>query len=117
MKLNKIEGTIMYKDTELCRFSYNDGFVEYEPIGTDPTYTPWEFMEGYSAAAITDWLFDRLPEDNRQGLPEACAKRGIPMTGEAILHISYGRTLDDQCWIKFSDGPQHYNEIKEPFRD
>lgn len=111
MKIIDLEGIIMYKDTELCWFHYRNTFMEIRPIGTSEEYTPWEFIEGYSNASVTEWLFDRLPEDNRVDLPDMCEHYGISMLGDDILHFNNGRTIDDECWIKFKDGPQTYEEV------
>ena len=111
MRLGHVTGIIMYKDTELCWFDVNDTIVDYKPIGVSDEYTPWEFRNGYSAKAILDWLYDRLPEDNRQGLMETCKEYGIRMIGEDIFKISHGREINDRCWIKFETGPQKSEEV------
>lgn len=117
MRLGHITGIIMYKDVELCWFDVNDTIVEYKPIGKCEEYIPWEFRNGYSAAAVLEWLQDRLPEDNRQGLYETCCRYGIRMIGEDILKISNGREIGDRCWIKFATGPQTSAEVLEMFGD
>ena len=111
MKMGEIEGIIMCKDYELCYFHYKDSFVEYEPIGICPDYTPFEFITGYTAKNVIDWLFDRLPEDGRQGLVTLCQYYGIRMIGADILKFNNGRVIDDPCWIKFKTGPQTYQEV------
>lgn len=113
MRLGQLSGIIMYRDTELCKFDVNDTIVHYEPIGVSDEYTPWEFRNGYTAAAVLEWLMDRLPEDNRQGLYERCCERGIRMIGSDILKISNGREIGDRCWIKFPTGPQTSKEVFE----
>ena len=111
MRLGHVTGIIMYKDIELCWFDANDYFVKYEPIGICKEYTPWEFREGYTAKAVLDWLYDRLPEDNRQGLEKRLQEYRINPIGEEIFKVSCGRALGDSCWIKFKDGPQTYLEV------
>ena len=109
MKIVDLEGTIMYKDTELCWFHYKNTFIEIKPIGISEEYTPFEFQDGYTKQAVIDWLFDRLPEDNRQGLEETCKEYGISMLGDDILHFN-----NDLCWIKYRTGPQTFEEVKVP---
>lgn len=111
MRLGHITGIIMYKDTELCWFDVNDTIVKYEPIGVSEEYTPWEFINGYTANSVLNWLHARLPEDNRQFLAERCKEYNISMTGEDILKISHGREVNDSCWIKFHNGPQSSAEV------
>lgn len=37
---------------------------------------------------------------------------GIPMEADVYLHFSCGRAVDDDCWIKFPDGPQTWEECQ-----
>lgn len=112
MRLGSLSGIIMYRDTELCSFEVkNDVLISYKPLGVSDKYTPWEFRNGYTAATVLDWLKDRLPEDNRQGLYESCCAYGIHMIGSEILKISNGREIGDRCWIKFPTGPQTSKEV------
>lgn len=111
MRLGHIEGTIMYKDEELCYIDVHDTMVEYRPIGVSKEYVPWEFIHGYSANAILDWLQNRLPDDNRQGLYESCQEYGIDMIGEEIFKISNGRSISNKCWLRLKDGPQTSAEV------
>lgn len=100
----------MQQDNFVCSFSVRNGCVEhYSELGSEAEI-PWEFRNGVSAAAVLDFLYDRLPEPNRQDLLETCEKAGIKCDAVDIIKHSAGQVIDDDCWIKMKDGPQSYKE-------
>lgn len=112
MRVSRLSGSIMCKDQKLCDFELNGYNVIVTNVEKPKDYVPFEFRKKCGPAEVYDFIQDRLPEDGRQNLLKDCMICGIQMTAEDIIHYSCGRVVDDPCWIRFSSGPQTYEECK-----
>ena len=113
-EIRHLAGILMLRDQEMVSFKVDDTWVDFEIItpAEDLEWKPFDFWNGYSRLGIQEFLKDRLPPLERDGIVQSFEDAGIPMDADAYLHFSCGRAVDDDCWIKFPDGPQTWEECQ-----
>lgn len=113
-EIRHLAGILMLRDQEMVSFRVDDTWVDFEIItpAEDLEWKPFDFWNGYSRLGIQEFLKDRLPPLERDGIGQSFEDAGIPMDADAYLHFSCGRAVDDDCWIKFPDGPQTWEECQ-----
>ncbi len=113
-EIRHLSGILMLRDQEMVSFQVDDTWVDFEIItpAEDLEWKPFDFWNGYSRLGIQEFLKDRLPPLERDGIVQSFEDAGIPMDADAYLHFSCGRAVDDDCWIKFPDGPQTWEECQ-----
>jgi hypothetical protein len=113
-EIRHLAGILMLRDQEMVSFQVDDTWVDFEIItpAEDLEWKPFDFWNGYSRLGIQEFLKDRLPPLERDGIVQSFEDAGIPMDADAYLHFSCGRAVDDDCWIKFPDGPQTWEECQ-----
>jgi len=113
-EIRHLAGILMLRDQEMVSFQVDDTWVDFEIItpAEDLEWKPFDFWNGYSRLGIQEFLKDRLPPLERDGIVQSFEDAGIPMEADAYLHFSCGRAVDDDCWIKFPDGPQTWEECQ-----
>lgn len=113
-EIRHLAGILMLRDQEMVSFQVDDTWVDFEIItpAEDLEWRPFDFWNGYSRLGIQEFLKDRLPPLERDGIVQSFEDAGIPMDADAYLHFSCGRAVDDDCWIKFPDGPQTWEECQ-----
>ena len=113
-EIRHLAGILMLRDQEMVSFQVDDTWVDFEIItpAEDLEWKPFDFWNGYSRLGIQEFLKDRLPPLERDGIVQSFEDAGIPMEADAYLHFSCGRAVDDDCWIKFLDGPQTWEECQ-----
>lgn len=113
-EIRHLAGILMLRDQEMVSFQLDDTWVDFEIITPveDLEWKPFDFWNGYSRLGIREFLKDRLPPLERDGIGQSFEDAGIPMDADAYLHFSCGRAVDDDCWIKFPDGPQTWEECQ-----
>lgn len=113
-EIRHLTGILMLRDQEMVSFQLDDTWVDFEIITPveDLEWKPFDFWNGYSRIGIREFLKDRLPPLGRDGIGQSFEDAGIPMDADAYLHFSCGRAVDDDCWIKFPDGPQTWEECQ-----
>ena len=113
-EIRHLAGILMLRDQEMVSFRLDDTWVDFEIITPieDLEWKPFDFWNGYSRIGIREFLKDRLPPLGRDGIGQSFEDAGIPMDADAYLHFSCGRAVDDDCWIKFPDGPQTWEECQ-----
>ena len=113
-EIRHLTGILMLRDQEMVSFRLDDTWVDFEIITPieDLEWKPFDFWNGYSRIGIREFLKDRLPPLGRDGIGQSFEDAGIPMDADAYLHFSCGRAVDDDCWIKFPDGPQTWEECQ-----
>jgi len=113
-EIRHLAGILMLRDQEMVSFQVDDTWVDFEIItpAEDLELKPFDFWNGYSRLGIQEFLKDRLPPLERDGIVQSFEDAGIPMEADAYLHFSCGRAVDDDCWIKFPDGPQTWEECQ-----
>ncbi len=113
-EIRHLAGILMLRDQEMVSFQVDDTWVDFEIITPveDLEWKPFDFWNGYSRLGIQEFLKDRLPPLERDGIVQSFEDAGIPMEADAYLHFSCGRAVDDDCWIKFPDGPQTWEECQ-----
>lgn len=113
-EIRHLTGILMLRDQEMVSFQLDDTWVDFEIITPieDLEWKPFDFWNGYSRLGIREFLKDRLPPLERDGIGQSFEDAGIPMDADAYLHFSCGRAVDDDFWIKFPDGPQTWEECQ-----
>lgn len=113
-EIRHLAGILMLRNQEMVSFQVDDTWVDFEIItpAEDLEWKPFDFWNGYSRLGIQEFLKDRLPPLERDGIVQSFEDAGIPMEADAYLHFSCGRAVDDDCWIKFPDGPQTWEECQ-----
>ena len=113
-EIRHLAGILMLRDQEMVSFQVDDTWVDFEIItpAEDLEWKPFDFWNGYSRLGIQEFLKDRLPPLERDGIVQSFEDAGIPMEADAYLHFICGRAVDDDCWIKFPDGPQTWEECQ-----
>ena len=113
-EIRHLAGILMLRDQEMVSFQVDATWVDFEIItpAEDLEWKPFDFWNGYSRLGIQEFLKDRLPPLERDGIVQSFEDAGIPMEADAYLHFSCGRAVDDDCWIKFPDGPQTWEECQ-----
>lgn len=113
-EIRHLTGILMLRDQEMVSFQLDDTWVDFEIITPieDLEWKPFDFWNGYSRLGIREFLKDRLPPLERDGIGQSFEDAGIPMDADAYLYFSCGRAVDDDCWIKFPDGPQTWEECQ-----
>lgn len=114
-EIRHLEGILMVKDQEMLSFQLDGSWVDFKVITPveDLEWKPFDFWDGYSRLGIREFLKDRLPPLERDGIEQSFEDAGIPLEADAYLHFSCGRAFDDECWIKFSDGPQTWEDCQK----
>ena len=114
-EIKHLAGILMVEDQEMLSFQLDGNWVDFEVITPveELKWKPFDFWDGYSRLGIREFLKDRLPPVSRQGFEQSFEDAGIPMDADVYLHFSCGRAVDDKCWIKFSDGPQTWEECQK----
>ncbi len=113
-EIRHLTGILMLRNQEMVSFQVDDTWVDFEIITPveDLEWKPFDFWNGYSRLGIQEFLKDRLPPLERDGIVQSFEDAGIPMDADAYLHFSCGRAVDDDCWIKFPDGSQTWEECQ-----
>lgn len=111
----KISGIIMVRDQEVLSFQLDHEQLDFQEITPveDLVWKPFDFMNGYSRLSIREFLEDRLTPIDRQGIEQSCEDAGISLDADEMIRYNCGRAVDDDCWIKFPDGPQTWEECKQ----
>lgn len=113
--IKHLSGILMVKNQEMLSFQLDGHRIDFDVITPveELEWKPFDFWNGYNRLAVQEFLNDRLPLVGRQDLEQSCVDAGIPLDADAILHFSCGRAIDDECWIKFPDGPQTWQEYQK----
>ena len=114
MKKFDLAGTLMHKDTPLADFVIKDGVaVEFKQLSTENSLFPFEMIDHPTGSRLVDALLARVVPETRQGLLERLEKVGIHGYNlSEILRFQNASCFDDENWVRFSDGPQSWKELR-----
>lgn len=114
-ELGHLAGTLMVRDQEMLSFRLDDTQIDFEIITPveDLKLKLFDLCNEYIRLGIWKFLKERLPPLERDGIEQSFDNAGIPFEANAYLHFSCGRAFDDECWIKFQDGPQTWEECQK----
>ena len=115
MKRFDLSGTLMNRDTELARFTIEDGFpTAFEALSPDPLAYPYEMERHPNGNTLINALLERVVPETRQGLLEDLQAVGIQSYDlTAILTHQNASSLHDPFWVRFADGPQTWRQLRD----
>ena len=91
-------GILMVQDQEMLSFQLDGNWVDFEIITPveDLEWKPFDFWDGYNRQGIREFLKDRLPPLERDGIGQSFEDAGIPMDADVYLHFSCDRAVDGE---------------------
>lgn len=108
-----LDGTIMFENTEEVNFTIVRGEVKKVDIVGD--FLPIEFRVCKDKAhALLLYLDEVVVPETRIGLQSELAKHDIPYFDmDTILQHFNGYSIHSHHWLRFSEGPQTWDELKD----
>lgn len=113
MKQFDLAGTLMHRDRELASFVIKGGVTtEFHCLCNRSEYFPFEMARYQNGSTLVNALLVRLVPESRQGLMEELSEVGISGYDiSAILRYQNASSFEDDFWVRFSDGPQTWEEL------